>query len=72
MQKGKTELIYENVRLRKELNYLLEDLARERKGWNLNNYMLLCTHNLSEEASDCLREIIAEKIYCIDCELEEL
>ena len=72
MQEKKTEQIYEKVKLRKELNYLLENLSRERKKWNLYNYSLLCTYELSEEASDCLREIIAEKIYCIDCELEDI
>ena len=72
MQKEKTEQIYENVRLRKELKYLLENLEKERKGWDLSNRHLLFVHELSESASDCLKEIIAEKIYCIDCELEEL
>ena len=72
MQKEKTEQIYGKVKLRKELNYLLENLSRERKNWNLYNHSLLCTYELSDEASDCLREIIAEKIYCIDCELEDI
>lgn len=72
MLKEKTEQIYEKVRLRNELKYLLENLEKERKWWNLSNRHLITVFELSEGASDCLKEMIAEKIYRIDCELEDL
>ena len=72
MENYKSEEIFEKVRLRKELEYVLDNLTREKKGWSLSNRHLLSVHEFSESASDCLKEIIAEKIYCIDCELEDL